>query len=298
MRVLVTWGSKRGGTEGIGRLVADALAERGFEVTAAPAGEVKRASDFDAAIVGGALYANRWPAEARRFVRRNVEELREMPVWFFSSGPLDDSAERAEIPAPKEVSVLAERVGAHGYVTFGGYLAPDAKGMASAMAKEHAGDWRNPERIRAWAAELAAELPSATPGRAVDHPGRSIPRLVGYGALGWAVCAAILLGLAQVSATAALTAHVIAVPLVFALVSRSYFRARGARAPLPTAIGFTILFALLDLAVIGGVMGRGLGIFGSIAATWLPFALVFVTTWATGALMATMPWPKPEPRHA
>jgi hypothetical protein len=28
---------------------------------------------------------------------------------------------------------------------------------ASAMAKTHAGDWRDPERIRGWAAEVAME---------------------------------------------------------------------------------------------------------------------------------------------
>lgn len=32
MRVLVTWGSKRGGTEGIGGLLADALEGHGPEV--------------------------------------------------------------------------------------------------------------------------------------------------------------------------------------------------------------------------------------------------------------------------
>jgi menaquinone-dependent protoporphyrinogen oxidase len=52
-------------------------------------------------------------------------------------------------------------------VTFGGRLPADAKGFpASAMAKTHAGDWRDPERIRGWAAEVAMELVS------LDQPGR------------------------------------------------------------------------------------------------------------------------------
>lgn len=37
MRILVTWGSKRGGTEGIARIVGEILRERGFEVREAPA---------------------------------------------------------------------------------------------------------------------------------------------------------------------------------------------------------------------------------------------------------------------
>jgi menaquinone-dependent protoporphyrinogen oxidase len=52
-------------------------------------------------------------------VNRHVSRLRTLPVWFFSSGPLDDSADRDEIPAPAQVAVLAERIGAKGHVTFG-----------------------------------------------------------------------------------------------------------------------------------------------------------------------------------
>jgi menaquinone-dependent protoporphyrinogen oxidase len=65
------------------------------------------------------------------------------------------------------VRELLERIGARGHVTFGGRLAADAKGFpASAMAKTHAGDWRDPDRIRGWAAEVAMELMS------LDLPGR------------------------------------------------------------------------------------------------------------------------------
>lgn len=136
MHVLVTWGSKRGGTEGIGRAIADSLAEAGFEVTTLAASEVTQLETFDAVIVGGALYANRWPSDVRRFVQRNVARLRERPVWMLASGPLDDSAEHGEIPATPQVGVLAERIGAVGHVTFGGRLEPDARGFpASAIGR-------------------------------------------------------------------------------------------------------------------------------------------------------------------
>jgi menaquinone-dependent protoporphyrinogen oxidase len=52
-----------------------------------------------------------------------------------------------------------ERVGARGHVTFGGRLAPDAKGFpASAMAKKNGGDWRDAEQVRAWFHAIAPEL--------------------------------------------------------------------------------------------------------------------------------------------
>jgi len=137
MRVLVTWASRRGGTKGIGRTLGEALQAHGLEVTAIPMERVRSLDGFDAVVLGGALYANRWPAAARRFVNRHLRRLRAVPVWLFSSGPLDASADSGEIKATTQVAVIAERVGAVGHVTFGGRLAPDARGFpASAMAKK------------------------------------------------------------------------------------------------------------------------------------------------------------------
>ncbi|MDZ7882757.1 MAG: flavodoxin domain-containing protein [Mycobacterium sp.] len=59
---------------------------------------------LDAVIVAGALYANRWHRDARRFVRPNTESLRTMPVWLVSSGPLDDSAARRSIAPTAQVA--------------------------------------------------------------------------------------------------------------------------------------------------------------------------------------------------
>jgi len=222
MRVLVTWGSKRGGTEGIGRMLGETLQGCGFEVVMAPANRAVNLDEVEAVIVGGALYANRWPALVRRFVNHRLSRLRRLPVWFFSSGPLDDSSDREVIAAPPQVAVLAERVGAKGHVTFGGRLAPDAKGFpASAMAKKHSGDWRNPDRIRAWAMELAAALPGTVPGTPVTHPAASVFRLLGHAIAGWALCAVTMGALLQVvSLTAALVLHAIAAPLIFTLLAR------------------------------------------------------------------------------
>ncbi|HBW18522.1 MAG TPA: flavodoxin [Actinobacteria bacterium] len=163
MRVLVTYGSTRGGTQGLAEMVADGLQEEGLIVDVIPAGQVRRRlDDYDAVIVGGALYAFRWHKAARRFVRRHAAELRQRPTYFFSSGPLDDSAVRGDIPPVKGVSALMERTGARGHVTFGGRLSPDAKGFpASAMAKKHGGDWRDAAQVRQWARSVAAELSAA-----------------------------------------------------------------------------------------------------------------------------------------
>lgn len=161
MRVLVTYGSKMGGTKGIAETIAETLESRGLGVQVksvrSVSGEDLEASD--AVVVGGALYAYRWYRPARRFVKRNKAALSERPVWLFSSGPLDNSASEKEIPPVRQAQKLMDLVGARGHMTFGGRLPADAKGFpASAMAKKQAGDWRDPAQIRTWAEKIAADL--------------------------------------------------------------------------------------------------------------------------------------------
>ncbi|MBT8197614.1 MAG: flavodoxin domain-containing protein [Acidimicrobiia bacterium] len=161
MLVLVTYGAKMGGTEGIARLVGDALAAEGIDAEVIPAAEKPDLSHFDAVVVGGGLYADRWQKDARKFIKRNAKTLSDKPVWFFSSGPLDDSAEVEDIPETEPVHKLMELVGARGHETFGGALPVDADWFpASAMAKDKAGDWRDEAHIRGWAKKLAVNLRS------------------------------------------------------------------------------------------------------------------------------------------
>lgn len=161
-RVLVAFGSKRGGTAGLATMVGDALAKSGCQVTVSPADQIHDLTGFDAMVVAGALYANRWHRDARRFVRRHTVELRRLPVWMISSGPLDDSAAHRDIEPTRQVQKLIAMVGARGHATFGGRLLPDATGFpASAMAKTRAGDWRDAAHVHRWAATVVAQLSAA-----------------------------------------------------------------------------------------------------------------------------------------
>lgn len=296
MRVLVTWGSKLGGTKGIARMVAEELEYRGIEVAFLPASQIRSVGGFDAAIIGGAVYASRWHRAALNFVSRNIESLKRIPVWLFSSGPLDKSADQKVIPPVREVAVLMERVGALGHTTFGGRLPPDARGFpASAMAKKHAGDWRNQERVHAWAAEIAETLPAARPADAHEPAGRSLGRVLSFGVAGWALCAFVMGGLMAIAPLwLALTLHAVAAPVIFAVLSYYYFRVPGARQPLPTALAFTALVILLDAVVVAGLILRSPDMFTSIPGTWLPFALIFAATWVTGTIVSMMPERKGE----
>jgi menaquinone-dependent protoporphyrinogen oxidase len=298
MHVLVTWGSKRGGTAGIGRIIADTLAVRGFEVVACAASEAPSPAGFDAVILGGALYANRWHPAARHYARRHLRALRRVPVWLFSSGPLDDSADRGDLAAIAQVATLRERIGALGHVTFGGRLEPDAQGaIASAMARTHSGDWRNPDLIRAWTQRVADALPAAHPGVAHEPAARALPRLFAHAATGWAICAAIMmLQLAFGNAHTAAVTHALLVPFVFGIVAWHYFEPAGARGPFATAVWFAAVVAVLDLVFVGGLVLHSFAIARSFAGFRLPLFLIFIVTWVVGGLRSTMPWPSPALR--
>jgi menaquinone-dependent protoporphyrinogen oxidase len=292
MRVLVTWGSERGGTAGIGQLLAEGLRRDGLDVVARPVEEAGPLDGVDAVVVGGALYANRWHRKARRFVQRHVDALRRVPVWFFSSGPLDDSADRGEIAPTGQVAALMARVGARGHVTFGGRLEADARGFpAQAMAKKLHGDWRNPARIRGWADELAAVLPSARPGHAVEPAARSLPRLAGHVLAAAGILAAVRLALGGVLdvGAGAIALHALVAVLVTGVVAGSYFRPRGAREPMPVAITFAAAAAALDALV----LARTLTTTAGLVALATSAIAVLLTAWTAGGIASTLPWPKP-----
>lgn len=174
-RILVTYGSTREGTAGIATAMADTLRTRDIAVDCLAADAVRSIDDYDAVVVGGALYMARWHRAARRFVARFASQLRVRPVWLFSSGPLDASASTTEIAPVAEVASLMKRIGARGHATFGGRLAPGARGfIASSMARTRAGDWRDWDAIRAWTDRVADVI--ATAPRPVALPAPSPAR--------------------------------------------------------------------------------------------------------------------------
>ncbi|MFF7160189.1 flavodoxin domain-containing protein [Streptomyces sp. NPDC008086] len=160
--VLVVYGTANGSTAEIAETIAEVLRKDGLTVEALPARSMPSAAAYDAVVVGGGLYAGRWHKDARRFVRHNREALAERPLWFFSSGPLDPSASERDIPPVPGVKKAMARLDAREHVTFGGRLEEGAKGWVARMILRSGkgGDFRDFERIEAWAARIGGELTS------------------------------------------------------------------------------------------------------------------------------------------
>jgi menaquinone-dependent protoporphyrinogen oxidase len=159
-KVLVAYGTTNGSTAQIAEAVAEVLRKEGLIAEALPAGSVTRVTPYDAVVVGGGLYAGRWHKDSRRFLRRNRRELAELPLWLFSSGPLDPSASERDIPPVPGVRRAMQRLGAEGHVTFGGCLREGAKGWVARMIVKNGkgGDFRDFGQIEDWARTVADEL--------------------------------------------------------------------------------------------------------------------------------------------
>lgn len=158
-RALVVYGSKRGGTAGLAQMIGAELQRHRWDVVVQDADKPAELRDVDLVILGGALYLNRWHKAARSFARRREPALRGLPVWLFSSGPLDDSAASGEIAPVPQVQEIARRLEARGHMTFGGRLTADATGLgARSLAKKYAGDYRDPAHVAEWVREILHDL--------------------------------------------------------------------------------------------------------------------------------------------
>ncbi|HEY7225374.1 MAG TPA: flavodoxin domain-containing protein [Micromonosporaceae bacterium] len=162
-RVLVAYGTRNGGTAGIANIIATELAESGVVAEVRPANWVNDVQQYDAVVLGGAVYAGRWHHDARVFARRYAKALQDRPVWVFSSGPLDNSADEKQIPPVAQAAQAVQTLHAREHVTFGGRLDEYAQGfIAHAMVRGgHGGDFRNDDRIRQWSRAIATELSSS-----------------------------------------------------------------------------------------------------------------------------------------
>ncbi len=158
-RVLIVHASKRGGTSEIAESIGRRLSERGAAVDVVPANRAHRFRDYDAVVVGSALYGGRWRHAAVRALRKLTHLSQPPPVWLFHSGPLDELANEPQ-PLPGRVFDLAHDLGDPQVTTFGGRLAPDTHGfIAKAMVRNgKAGDWRDQGAISAFADEIADSL--------------------------------------------------------------------------------------------------------------------------------------------
>ncbi|GAA4524970.1 flavodoxin domain-containing protein [Amycolatopsis samaneae] len=159
--VLVAYAGKTGGTREIAEVIAEVLRDHGLSVRVLDAAEVTAVQEYAAVVLGSALYFHRWRPEAVRLLERNAEALAGRPVWLFHSGPCGPGAGTARVSLPARVALLAARIDAERTETFGGRLDPaKARGVVARLVAsgQRAGDFRDWDRIRAWASDIGRRV--------------------------------------------------------------------------------------------------------------------------------------------
>jgi menaquinone-dependent protoporphyrinogen oxidase len=159
-RVLVSAGSKHGATQEIAVRIGKVLEAREHRVTVSPPEHVADVSDYDAVVLGSAVYAGHWVVAAKELAEIVARSEPPIPTWLFSSGPIGDP------PKPEENAVdvadILEATSARDHHVFSGKvdkskLSFGEKAVLIAVRAPE-GDFRDWDEIGTWANEIADTL--------------------------------------------------------------------------------------------------------------------------------------------
>ena len=105
--------------------------------------------------------------------------------------------------------------------------------------------------------------------------------------VGWGLCGAIIgIGRNVTSMQVTLIVHAIGAPIIFAIITRIYFRWFRYTTALQTATAFIFFVILMDVMVVALLIEKSFEMFTSPLGTWLPFALIFASVYLTGRRQA------------
>lgn len=156
MKILVAYATAYGSTREIAEKIGEVLKSKGMQVTVSDIKEKPGPEGFDAAVIGAPVMKFRFLPAAVKFVKANKEDLKKIPVAYFSLGfrMMEDTPEHRDWMIQK-LKVVTRHVAPVDIGLFGGkYVKPD-KGFAFPFPE---GDWRDWEKIQAWAVGLTDKL--------------------------------------------------------------------------------------------------------------------------------------------
>ena len=168
MKVLVTAASRHGTTAEIAQIIAGVMRTSGITVDVMAPEEVASVHPYDAVILGSAVYAGHWLEPAKEFVVRHHQELADLPVFLFSSGPLGDPPKPAR--EPEEARAIESSTGAMDQRVFAGRLTQSQLSLPERLivkaVRAPYGDFRPWDDIMDWAIEIARYLRGESVGAA------------------------------------------------------------------------------------------------------------------------------------
>ncbi len=82
-RILVTFASQTGFTQGVAELIGETIADETIKVDVLPMKDVKDLSSYHAVVAGSGIQAGEWLPEGMEFIRKNRAELSKKPFAAF-----------------------------------------------------------------------------------------------------------------------------------------------------------------------------------------------------------------------
>ena len=102
----------------------------------------------------------------------------------------------------------------------------------------------------------------------------------------WALCGATIgIGRSFMTMDLTLVIHAIGAPIFAALVSLFYYEKFNFTTPIQTALFFLLFVIVMDAGLVAPVFEKSYVMFKSILGTWIPFALIFLSTYITGIIV-------------
>lgn len=160
MKVVVAAASRHGSTGMIADCIHEELEYGTCQADLMDPDALTSVAEYDAVVIGSAVYDGHWLKPARKLASRLEAELRDKPVWLFSSGPVGALASGSE--DPEDAVEIGRRLGARGHRVFPGRVERARLGVgerlklrASGVENEDDRDWIE---IGRWARSIAATL--------------------------------------------------------------------------------------------------------------------------------------------
>lgn len=179
-RVLVSAASRHGSTSEIARVIGAVLAAHEIDADIVPPDAVDSVADYNAVILGSAVYFGHWLVPARDLATRFRDELAARSLWLFSSGPVGDPARRlvqSMRQDPAEIALIRRDTAPRDHRVFVGRLDPRLLSRAERAVllvfRGLRGDFRDWTGIEQWANGIAASLTGASAEE--EAPGPSGP---------------------------------------------------------------------------------------------------------------------------
>lgn len=169
-KILVAFASKHQATAEIAYNITDTLRRKGLDAKCVEVGSDIDVSEYEAVILGSAVYAGQWLTKAEKFLKKNVDVLARMPVWLFSSGPTG-SGDPVELLDgwifPENLAAFAQQIHPQEIAVFGGRIDLDLLNIGERIiikaVRGKVGDFRDWDQIYVWGTHVAEKILAIQP---------------------------------------------------------------------------------------------------------------------------------------